>query len=78
MIQHNFTRRKHLGLFGFCDEIKLNIEGQIAKTNERINSIEDNVTTQMNDFRTDIDKCIEQLDMNEENDKRISLQKNSN
>lgn len=62
------TKIKSLG-----EELKLNFDGQIAKINVRIDTIQENVNTQLNEFRTDLEKCTEQLDMNDENNKRISL-----
>lgn len=55
------------------DELKANLEGQIVKNNDRIDEMQEHVNAQLQDVRTDVDKCIEQLDLGEDNNKRIAL-----
>lgn len=55
------------------NEIKTNLEGQMEKINKRIDSIQDHFDEKLKEVRTDVDKCIEQLDMGDETNTRISL-----
>lgn len=55
------------------DELKSSFENQIVRINERIEGLQDQFQTQLADVRSDVNKCIEQLDLGEENNKRIAL-----
>lgn len=54
------------------DEIKANLDAQIAQINARIDSMQNDTTAQLNAVRADVFGCTESLKLNEEDTKRIS------
>lgn len=71
METHTQTLKNEIKTMG--DEIKANIDCQIAKIHERIDGIQVQVNTQFNAVRADVDRCMEHLDLSDDNNKRITL-----
>lgn len=54
------------------DEFKINLDKQLTQINECIESVEQNVNSQISDLRTDVSKCIQHLDYNDDDLNRLA------
>lgn len=71
MNTHTETIRSEMK--SMADAINANMTTQLASINTRIDTMQSEFNEQFKVIRTDIDKCIDQLDMSDENIKRVTL-----
>lgn len=55
------------------DELKLNFQTELSKLHERVEAVENSVSSQMSNLKADIDKCVNRLNSND--DDLIRIQK---